>query len=119
MSNPYAVSATLTDERGIFGSHAELIRGGLLHREIQLQAPISGTFIYDGRWFRQKITINGIKAWFRISWLTIYRHAEFKLPVEIDADQPTGRIEIAFSRGLMIRRFRVWIADQLVYDEIN
>lgn len=30
-----------------------------------------------------------------------------------------GRVEIDFTRGLRIRRFRLWIADELVYDEIN
>ncbi len=30
-----------------------------------------------------------------------------------------GRIEIEFGRGLMIRRFRLWVANELVYDEIS
>ena len=33
--------------------------------------------------------------------------------------QPEGKIEIEFGRSLMIRRFRIWIGGQMVYDEIN
>ncbi|MFG0262585.1 MAG: hypothetical protein ACF788_09370 [Novipirellula sp. JB048] len=38
----------------------------------------------------------------------------------ISPSQPIrGRINIQFTRGLRIRRFRVWFDRQLVYDEIN
>ena len=40
-------------------------------------------------------------------------------PASMDAGQPEARIEIEFSRGNMIRRFRFWIGDELVYDEVN
>jgi hypothetical protein len=44
---------------------------------------------------------------------------EFRVPAEVDPNEPDGRIEIEFTRGLMVRRFRLWIGESLVYDEIN
>jgi hypothetical protein len=119
MSNPYAVPATLAHDRGVYADHARLVRGGFLYRVIELEAPFVGTLVYDGWWFRQRITINGIRAWFRISWLTIFRNAEFQVPAVVDGTEPTAHVEIMFTRGLSIRRFRIWVADELVYDEIN
>ncbi len=119
MTNPYAVPANLPDDRGVYGDHARLLRGGFLYRVIEFESPFEGTFVYDGWWFRQQISINGIKAWFRISWLTIFRNAEFRLPVEVDPEQPAVSVEIRFTRGLSIQRFRVWVGERLVYDEIN
>ena len=58
-------------------------------------------------------------VWFRISWLRIHSHAEFRLPRSLDADQPAAGIEIDFTRNLRIRRFRFWIADETVYDEVH
>ena len=118
MTNPYAVTA-VTDELGVFSDRARRLRAGFLYREVELQAPFTANFVYDGWWFRQKITFNGITAWFRISWLTILRTAEFRVPAEVDPREPKGRVEIEFSRGLSIRRFRIWIEEKLIYDEIN
>jgi hypothetical protein len=118
MTNPYAVTA-VTDEPGVFGDRARRLRAGFLYREIELQTPFAARFVYDGWWFRQKIQFDGITAWFRISWLTILRTAEFRIPAALDANQPSGRVEIDFTRGLSIRRFRIWIDDKLLYDEIN
>jgi hypothetical protein len=117
-TNPYAVTS-IPDERGVYSDHARLLRRGFLYRQIELQHPVATTFVYDGWWFRQRISFDGITAWLRISWLTILRRAEFQIPAEIDPHQSRGRVEIGFSRGLSIRRFRVWIDDALVYDEVN
>ncbi|MEE2937735.1 MAG: hypothetical protein VYA84_17220, partial [Planctomycetota bacterium] len=76
-------------------------------------------FVYDGWWFRQKVEIDGVLVSRRISWLSIQRKVQFQVPSNVDSNQPTGRIEIDFTRGLMIRRFRLWIGEELVYDEIN
>ena len=75
--------------------------------------------VYSGWWFRQQIQFDGELVWFRISWLTILRHAEFVLPLHGGPKRLPGKVEIEFGRGLMIRRFRVWIGGQLAYDEIN
>ncbi len=159
--NPFAVSTELTEQRGVFGDASRRRRSALLYREIEFRSPFTGRFVYSGWWFRQKIEINGETVWFRISWMQIFRHATFTIPLAIasphaedappsdaaplggttpslalgtDADQLAtdppaasrgtgseipGRVEIDFTRGLMIRRFRLWIADELVYDEIN
>ncbi|MCC9601389.1 hypothetical protein LOC67_12610 [Stieleria sp. JC731] len=73
---------------------------------------------YSGWWFRQTIAISGFVVWSKISWLDIDRQVEFQLPAEVDPQRRPGRIEIDFSRGLRIRRFRVWIDEHLVYDEV-
>jgi hypothetical protein len=86
---------------------------------VDLLHPIEVEFVYSGWWFRQVIEIGGTRVWSQISWLSIERHVEFRLPDSIDPDRSPGRIEIDFSRGLRIRRFRIWIADQLVYDEVS
>ncbi len=119
MTNPYAVPATIPDDRGIFADQARLLRGSFLYRVIEFDGALKGTFVYDGWWFRQQITINGVRAWFRISWLTIFRNAEFKVPAEVHSAQPHVRVEIGFTRGLSIRRFQVWVDEAIVYDEIN
>jgi hypothetical protein len=116
-TNPFS-SPTVTDERGVFGG-AQRIQGGFLYRVIQIDAPVACRLRYDGWWFRQKIEIDGRLVWFRISWLTIHRRAEFLLPASVDPAQTPASIEIEFGRGLSIRRFRVWIGGQIAFDEIN
>jgi hypothetical protein len=116
--NPFAVTNLPPSERGVFGD-ARRIRSSFLYRVIELGSPSYCRIVYDGWWFRQKVEIDGVLAWWRISWLTIQRRVEFRVPAEVNAKQPHGRIEIEFGRGLMIRRFRCWIDDSLVYDEIN
>ncbi len=116
--NPFVAPATPSDERGVFGN-ARRLRSSFLYRVIQLEAPYCCRIVYDGWWFRQKIEVNGEVVWFQISWLTIRRHLEFKVPASLASDQPDARIEIDFGRSLMIRRFRLWIDGQIAYDEIN
>ncbi len=118
MTNPFAVSTILPPQRGVFGE-ARRIRGGFLFRVIEFQSPLTTRMVYSGWWFRQKIEFDGQVVWFRISWLTILREAEFTLPSPIGSEPLPGKVEIEFGRGLMIRRFRVWISGQLAYDEIN
>ena len=110
---------TVQSERGVFADHARLIRSTFLYRVIDLERPITTRLVYTGWWFRQKIELDGIPVWFRISWLSIRPRAEFRVPSEVDPSQPTGKIEINFGTGLSIRRFRVWINDQIAYDEIR
>tara|TARA_R110002049_G_scaffold2750_2_gene21786 strand:- start:670943 stop:671302 length:360 start_codon:yes stop_codon:yes gene_type:complete len=119
MSNPFAVTTSQIDERGVFGDHARRIRGGFLYRVIELDRPYRCRLTYNGRWFVQRIKFDSYSAWRQISWLTIRPRAEFRVPAAIDASQPVARIEIGFTRGLMMRRFRVWIDGAIVYDEVN
>lgn len=90
-----------------------------MYRVVDIEQPLEFRLVYDGWWFRQKISINGYPAWSQISWLTIRRNVQFTIPSAIDPSEPPARIEINFGTGLMIRRFRIWIGDQIAYDEIN
>lgn len=123
--NPFSVTNLTPNERGVFGD-SRRIRSAFLFRVIQIGDPQRYQIVYDGWWFRQKVEVNDVLVWWKISWLTIARTVEFRIPPQIDPNQPqidpnqkNGRIEIEFTRGLMIRRFRLWIDDTLVYDEIN
>lgn len=116
--NPFSVGTTLTEQRGVFGDHARRVRGWFLYREIDFEEPFVGRFVYSGWWFRQTIEIDGIPLWRRISWVTIHRQAAFRVPPQLLGSAPEGRMEIDFSRGLLIRRFRIWIDGVVVYDEI-
>lgn len=118
MTNPFAVSTLLPPEQGVFGD-ARRVRGGFLYRVIDFESPLATRMVYSGWWFRQQIQFDGEVVWFRISWLTILRQAEFELPLHVGPNRLAGKVEIEFGRGLMIRRFRVWISGQLAYDELN
>ncbi len=118
MINPFTPPPTLAVERGTFGD-ARRVRSGFLYRVIDLESPVCSRMVYSGWSLRQKITFDDQIVWFRISWLTIFRKAEFRLPVEIDRSQSKARLEINFSRLLTIRRFRIWIDGKIVYDEVN
>lgn len=102
----------------MFGD-ARRVRAGFLHRELDITRPVTCRVVYDGWWFRQKIEINGHQAWFQISWLTIRRKIDFRLPAAVDPQQPRARVEIDFGPGLSIRRFRLWLDGQIAYDEVN
>ena len=105
-------------QKGFFGDHSTRKEGTFLFRVVDVRHPIETEFTYSGWWFRQTIDIGGIRVWNEISWLSIKKNAEFQLPESIDPQRRFGRIEIDFSRGLRIRRFRIWIAEELVYDEV-
>lgn len=116
--NPFEVTTMTPSERGFYGS-AQRVRSSFLYRVIQIGPPFGIELVYDGWWFRQRVLVDGVQVSWRISWLTIQRQVEFPIPSATDPNQATGRIEIDFTRGLMIRRFRVWIGETLAYDEIN
>ena len=119
MVNPYSVSSKAPLETGVFGDFATRRNASFLYRVVDLQHPIEAEFVYDGWWFRQKIAINGVTVWWKVSWLWIGREAVFQLPQSVDSQERYGRIEIDFGRGLRFRRFRIWIDDELVYDEVT
>ena len=136
MTNPFEPPVELPSEKGVFADHATLVKRRFLFRVIQYQHPFTGTLVYSGWWFRQKIEINGSVVWWKVSWLNIDRDVSFTIPVEVlsgkqvNEDGPQlnhsgpsqpirGRIEIQFTRGLQIRRFRLWLDNTIVYDEID
>ncbi|NND96033.1 MAG: hypothetical protein HKN47_01745 [Pirellulaceae bacterium] len=119
MPNPYATSSNIDNSRGIFADFARLRRSSFLYREIEFDEPFSGRMVYSGWWFWQRVNVGGQRVWSRVSWITIDRELEFLLPAAVDPGCSPCRIEIEFSRGLQIRRFRIWIAGQIVFDEIN
>ena len=117
MSNPYQTPPNVEDEVGIFCDHARLTGSSFLFRKIQFQHPFVGELLYSGWWFWQRIYVCEQRVWSRISWTTIDRHICFQMPGEIELNQ--GRLEIQFVQGLRISRFRVWIDENLVFDEIH
>lgn len=123
--NPFSVSSHSPLHRGAFAEHAVLLRRSFLYRVIDIHEPFVGQLTYNGWWFRQTVEIDGQSQWFQISWLKIHSRLEFTLPAEIsvaptwgDAENRRVSIEIGFSRGLTIRRFRIWLAGRILYDEI-
>jgi len=117
-TNPFSTPNELPNERGVFGA-ARLIKKGFLYRVIEIEKPTAMRFVYNGWWFRQTIKISDYMAWSQISWLTIERNAEFALPQELFAHRLPCKIEINFANALLIKRFRIWIDEELVYDEIS
>lgn len=117
-TNPFSVPSQISEERGVFGD-AKRLKGGFLYRVIEFEAPFPLQLVYDGWWFRQTVDLNGIRAWSQISWLNIQREVEFAVPSSVSPACGSIRIEINFGRTLFIRRFRVWIDELMVYDEIS
>lgn len=118
MVNPFAPAAILDDERGVFGDGSIRRRAAFVYREIEFTEPFSGFLVYDGWWFRQRVSINGIGVWWRISWTSFHKRIDFRMPAEVDAKESPARIDICFGRGLGIRRFQVTIGGIIAYDEI-
>jgi hypothetical protein len=116
--NPFDAAKILVDEKGVFADGAKLIRGMLVFRVIDFEIPFKGRLVYDGWWFWQRVTVDGIRVWSKISWLRIERQVEFTLPAAVDPLQSRCRIDIHFGPGLTIRRFQVTVAGVVSYDEI-
>jgi hypothetical protein len=94
---------------------------GLLHRRVRLVGPLPSELDYDGKWFRQRVLIDGVSCWYVISWARIHREIRFRLPSQLDPDRRRIRIEMRFHplSVLTITRFSVWLENELVYDEID
>lgn len=127
--NPFEASKSEEIHRGVFSDHAVLTAKSFLYRRISVQSPFTGDLLYTGWWFRQLVAVDGQVCWFQISWLNIRPRFEIDLPESVAIDpawsgrdhpQPRRlRFEIDFSRGLRIRRLRIWLAGRMLYDEIN
>lgn len=118
MTNPYAAPPETPSERAIFCPEGALRQRSFLYRVIEFEGAIPGKFIYDSWWFRQKITFGGETLRWKVSWLAIDREVSFSLTSPEGKEIPC-RLEIGFTRGLLIQRFRLWFDENLVYDEIN
>ncbi len=119
MINPYESPSHGTMSQRSHGEHARLIRSAFLYRVIEFDRPFVGRLTYSSWWWRQRVDINGQNVWFRISWLRIHRRIQFEIPKSPDRDSCMGEIEIEFSRGLKMRRFRLLIDADVVYEEKN
>jgi hypothetical protein len=118
-TNPFQPTSNLTEKRGVFADFAVRQRSAFLYRVIDFERPFEGQLVYTGWWFRQAVYINGHPVWFRISWTKIHTSIAFQLPKSVSPTMSLGQLEIQFSRGLTIQRFRIWIDSSLVYDEIH
>jgi hypothetical protein len=121
-NNPFLPSAEIETEKGVTGD-ARLVRSSFLFRIIELDSPFPKSQIpirlrYSGWWFVQRVDVNGIRAWTKISWLDLSRQIQFDLPAEVDSQCRPVNIEINFRPGLMIRRFRIWVDGQLQFDQV-
>jgi hypothetical protein len=98
------------------GSSARLVARGLLYRKISITAPVEATLEFHGRSYCwDTVRVNGnVVAW-KISWWRINPELEFQLPV---GDQMVpGRVSLRLWPWLAFRKFRVEIADRVVYEE--
>jgi hypothetical protein len=116
--NPYSTTNLPATGPTFFGDHATRKAGSFLYRVIEIRHPEPIELVYSGWWFRQTVDLDGLRVWTCISWLSIRPRLEFAVPDAISRAIDRGRIEIDFARGLRIRRFRLWLDDLLVYDEV-
>lgn len=116
-NNPFRPSAEIDTEKGVTGT-ARLLRSGFLFRVIELNFPGKVHLRYSGWWFVQRVDVNGIRVWTKISWLDLSRRIQFALPVEVDPARRLVNIEINFRPGLLIQRFRVWVDGQMEFDQV-
>ncbi|MEC8590477.1 MAG: hypothetical protein VXZ15_02910 [Planctomycetota bacterium] len=119
MVNPYQSPSSGSLHERSLGPHARVIQAAFLFRVIEFDLPFPARLRYSCWWWRQRIDINDQNLWFRVSWLRIHRKISFELPESVDPQRRPCRIDIGFSRGMAIRRFQVWIGDELAYDEQN
>ncbi len=116
--NPFQPTTLSTQERGVFADHARRLDHGFLYRVIELGAPLPLHFVYDAWWFWQRVYVNDVRVWSKISWLRIEPSVACKLPPTIDPQQRLLRVDVQFGPGLRFRRFQIVIGGIVEYDEI-
>ncbi len=116
--NPFQPSSLLDHEPGVFADHAQRLDHGFLYRVIDLRSPLTLHFVYDAWWFWQRVYVNEVRIWSRISWLRIERSVDVVLPAEIDPEQRRFQVDVQFGPGLRFRRFQIVIGGIVEYDEI-
>ena len=133
MPNPYSAATNLTQQTGIFTDSAQLVRSAFLYRMIRLDdLPIHAVnhvagnhaagclIIYSGWWFWQRVKVDSRIVWSQVSWISLSRTIQFTIPPTREGDSPRqGGIEIDFAPGLRIKRFRLSVDGQVVFDEIR
>lgn len=82
------------------------------------------TLTYSGWWFVQRVHADRVLVWWAISWLRIRPSIKIQLLPKTLGEPKLGfprdiKLEIDFSKGLKIRRFRVWLDQEIRYDEIS
>lgn len=122
-TNPFEPSAQIDVERGVSGT-ARLLQSGFLFRIVEFRIiegndPVVVRLRYSGWWFVQRVDVNGVRAWTKISWLNLSRQIEFVLPAQVAPSRNLVQIEINFRPGLLIQRFRVWVDGQMQFDQIS
>lgn len=117
--NPFSPPRESAPAKRWAGEHSQLVRAAFLYRVVDFRQPFAGRLVYDAWWWRQRVTVNEHVGWFRISWRRIDDRLEFAIPSGVDSREPKARIEIDFARGARIRCFRFYIAEALIYEEIN
>lgn len=115
--------------REVFSDHARLVERSFLYRVVEVTGPFQARLTYSGWWFRQVLLIDQTPCWFQISWLKIHPRIEIDLPVSVPVAPGWAgpecvasrrlALQLDFSRGLRIRRFRIWLAGRILYDEIT
>lgn len=115
--NPYAFIPKTESKSSHFGDFATRLGAGFLFRQIELTGPVPVTLTYNGWWFRQRILVDQQVVFQCISWMKIRNRLEFEFTAA-DGQIHPGQIEIDFSKGLLIQRFRIWIDGFIVYDEV-
>ncbi|QDT09597.1 hypothetical protein [Planctomycetes bacterium K23_9] len=145
MPNPYSAATNIPSEQGIFAESADLLRSAFLYRMIRVHDPNQGSspaagetesefgnasrngtlITYSGWWFWQRVVVDNRRVWSKVSWVALNREITFRIPSTESsaqrsaADERSGRIEIDFGPGLRIRRFRVWVDAEIIFDEIK
>jgi hypothetical protein len=97
------------------GISAKLISSGLLYRKISIAAPVEATLEFHGRSYWDVVRINGSVVAWKISWWRITPQLDFELPV--GQSLVPGRVTLRLWPWLAFRRFRVEIANRVVYEE--
>ena len=115
--NPYAPAKEVSPTKAEVFDGGRRIRGGFLYREIQIETEPPLYFIYSGWWFVQRVTVNGIGCWSKISWLNLDRQIRFALPKSVDSQQRLIEIEIQFGPSLAIKGFNIWYQGDPIYTE--
>lgn len=130
--NPFAPAKSVQEEIGVFGD-AVLLKKAFLYRVIRfgehsrMTAENSDSILdltYSGWWFVQRVHVNGLLVWWAISWRSIWPLIEIDLTKRLPELREIGlpkkiKIELDFTTGLRIRRFRVWLDQEIRYDEIS
>lgn len=59
MTNPFAPTTNLPNERGVFADGATRRQASFVYRVIEFTSPFTGILVYNGWWFQQQVSING------------------------------------------------------------